>query len=179
MPSNTSLYYLWGDPGAGSFRCFIGGAAGAGNLLLRGGFTDVYAYTVAPGPTVVHFVYTGTSIRVFKNGVFQQAFAEPTIAITGAGPFLIGGYNGSAGMPAASLMDEYRMYNRALSDAEVLSTWNQPLPLGAPTGTLQGIVTNTFNGAPVPNATVTVTGYPAVVTNAAGFYSVSNLTPVQ
>jgi len=71
QPVNTSLYYLWGDPTAGSFRCFIGGAAGAGNILLRGGgLTDVNVPGVGPGPTVVHFVYTGTAIRYFKNGVF-------------------------------------------------------------------------------------------------------------
>jgi hypothetical protein len=129
MPSNTNLYYLWGDVNATSFRCFLGGAAGAGNLYLRGGgLTDVLVTGVAPGPTVVHFVYDGSSIKVYLNGTLSSTSTQPTIAITGTGPFLVGAYSTLAGMSAGSHMDEFRMYNRALTQTEITATWNQMLP---------------------------------------------------
>jgi hypothetical protein len=48
---------------------------------------------------------------------------------------------------------------------------------GPPLGTLQGTVTNTFDGAPVVGATVTVPTYPPATTNAAGFYQITGITP--
>ncbi len=44
----------------------------------------------------------------------------------------IGAYSTSAGMPPGSIMDEFSMYNRALSDTEVADTWNQELPFTIP-----------------------------------------------
>ena len=89
---------------------------------------------VTPGPTVVTFVFTGTSIKYYINGALSRTVAESIGAITGSGPFYVGTYNASGygGLPAGNLMDEFRMYNRALSDAEVGSTWNQQLPLSGP-----------------------------------------------
>ena len=173
IPSNTDLNYLFGDINASSFRCFMNGAAGAGNLLLRGGgLSDVVVSAVSGGPVVVHFVYTGTSIRVFKNGVLSGTpVTQPAVAVTGAGPFLVGGYGTTTYcMPGGSLMDEFRVYNRALSDAEVLATWNITLP-GGPGGTLTGTVTNTFTGTPISGVTVTVNAMTPVTTNASGVYT--------
>jgi hypothetical protein len=170
QPSNTSLYYLWGDPGAASFRCFIGGAAGAGNILLRGGgLTDVVVSGVAPG-CVVHFVYTGSAIRYFKNGVYSGQVAQPAVTITGAGPFKVGGYSTSIGMVAGSLMDEFRMYNRALSDGEVSSTWNVSLGAGA---TLTGTVTSAQTGLPIAGAVITIPPTFSGTTIANGTYTMT------
>ena len=172
LPVNTSLYYLWGDPTASSFRCFLGGAAGAGNLLLRGGgFSDVNVPGVGPGPTVVHFVYTGSAIRCFKNGVFSNQVNQPSVNTNGSGPFKIGGYSSSAGLNGR--MDEFRMYNRALSDAEVALTWNQTLPMY---GIMTGTVTNNYNGTPIVGATVTIvtpTGNYVATTGAGGVYTMN------
>ena len=181
QPVNTNLYYLWGDPGAASFRCFIGGAAGSGNILLRGGgLTDVNVPGVGPGPTVVTFVYTGTTgtppnrIRYFKNGVYINQVTEPTVTVSGAGPFLVGGYDGNVGMYTNALMDEFRMYNRPLSDAEVGLTWNAQLPMC--TGTLSGTVRSSYNLAVLPGVSVTVGTMPPVLTNASGVYTVAGLS---
>ena len=128
--TSSTTYYYFGDVSAQSFRCFTGGVAGNGNLLLRGtGFTDVPINGLAPGPIVIHLVYTGSEVKVFKNGVFSNTVAQGSVNFSGAGPFLVGGYSTSNSFSAGTLMDEFRMYNRPLSDAEVLSTWNQSLPL--------------------------------------------------
>ena len=115
-PSNTDLNYLFGDPGATSFRCFIGGAAGAGNLLLRGPIADVVVTGVAPGPSVVTFVYDNTvpEVRAYVNGVLNTTVAQSGVNIVGAGPFKIGSYSTSAGMTAGMLMDNFKLFNQAV-----------------------------------------------------------------
>ena len=127
LPSNTSLYYLWGEA-TGSFRCFLGGAAGAGNLLFRGtGITDVNIPGVAPGPTVVHIVYdsAASQVRAYKNGVLSVTVNQtPFNLATGTG-FRVGGYSTSAGLNGK--MDEFRVYKRKLDTAEISATWNQDI----------------------------------------------------
>ncbi|MCX6165370.1 MAG: right-handed parallel beta-helix repeat-containing protein [Ignavibacteriae bacterium] len=125
LPNNTTLYYMFGEV-TGSFRSFIGGAAGAGNLILRGtGITDVLVTGVSPGPTVVHFVYNATdsTIKAYKNGVLFVSVAQATKLnlATGTG-FKIGGYSTNAGL--YGLMDEFRVYRRALTATEISASWN-------------------------------------------------------
>ena len=124
VPSTTSTYYILGDVNAGGIRVFTGGVAGAGNWILRGGFTDVYANGGAStGPTLTTFVYDmpNNVISSYVNGVLNQTVAQGAVNILGTGPFKVGGYSSSASLPSNSLMDEFRLYNRALSLAEIQS----------------------------------------------------------
>jgi hypothetical protein len=170
LPSNTNLNYLFGDVNATSFRCFLGGAAGAGNLLLRTtgltGWTDVTVSSAAPGPVVVTFVFTGSSIKYYMNGVLTGTISESIGAITGSGPFYVGTYNASGygGLPSGGMMDEFRMYNRALSDAEVGSTWNQQLPLGGPPIVVTTAATGVTGNSASLNGTVNANGASTAVT---------------
>ena len=128
IPVNTSLYYMWGDNTAGSWRSFIGGVAGAGNIIMRGGgLTDCTVTGVGPGPSVVHWTYDGAMIRGYRDGVLTTSVADPAININGSGPFKVGGYSGSSCMPAGSLIDEFRLYNRPLDDAEIADSWDKEL----------------------------------------------------
>ncbi|MCW3103862.1 MAG: hypothetical protein JWO09_2302 [Bacteroidetes bacterium] len=122
VPSTTSTQYILGDVNAGGFRVFTGGVAGAGNWILRGGFTDVLATGGAStGPSLTTFVYDmpANEIRAYVNGVLVSTVAQTTVSINGPGPFKVGAYSGSASLPAASLMDEFRLYNRALTVPEI------------------------------------------------------------
>jgi hypothetical protein len=125
---STSLYYLFGDNTAGSFRCFLNGVAGTDNIALRQSTPSwsFYIGPVAPGPSVVTYVYdsSGPVIRGYINGVYVDSLVVPALDITGAGPFKVGSYSTSTGLPAGGLMDEYRFYDRALDAAEVAATWN-------------------------------------------------------
>lgn len=128
----TPLYYFFGDPGAATFRCFLNGIAGVGAIALRGGgMTDVFVPGIAPGPTVVHFVYDATipDVKAYVNGVLALTVPQAALNINGAGPFKVGGYSTSAGMSPGSMMDEFRFYSRALDAVEVAATWNSPLPV--------------------------------------------------
>lgn len=135
LTSSTTLGYIFGDPGASSFRCFSGGVAGAGNLVLRGGgFTDVPITGISGSSKVIHMVYTGSAILIYKNGTYSNTVTQTAHTVTGSGPFIIGGYSSSAGLYTGALLDEFRMYNRALTATEIVATWNQSLPIGGDAG---------------------------------------------
>ncbi len=129
---NSNPTYLFGDETANNFRCFYGGAAGNNNLLLRGNFSDVQINNVMPGPTVIHIVYNGSSIKIYKNGVFQNSYPRSGINLSGTGPFEVGGTHSHNCMNQGGLMDEFRFYTRALTAAEILVTWD--IELGIFTG---------------------------------------------
>lgn len=134
LPVNTSLYYLFGES-TGSFRCFLGGAAGAGNITLRGtGITNVDVPGVGPGPTVVHFVYdsAASNIKAYKNGVLAVTISQTPLNLANGTGFKVGAYSTSAGL--FGKMDEFRLYHKALTAAEVLSTWNQDIACGVVVG---------------------------------------------
>ncbi len=140
----STFGYYWGDASAGSFRCFNAGAAGNNNLTMRGPFSNVDVTGVAPGPTVVHFVRDspGGTIKAYKNGVLVNTVAVgSSIAINGSGgQFWIGAYSGGGGtgsMPANALLDEFRLYNRALSAQEIADTWNRDVDCFFPEGTMK------------------------------------------
>lgn len=124
VPNTTNTHYILGDLNAGQIRVFTGGVAGGGNWILRGTFTDVLANGgAAPGPTMTTFVYDmpNNEIRSYVNGVLNQTVAQTVVSVSGPGPFKVGGYSSSANLPSGSLMDEFRLYNRALSQAEINS----------------------------------------------------------
>jgi hypothetical protein len=127
IPTNSSgsAYYLFGDPGSTSFRCFHNGVALPDNLVLRGGgLTDVFVNGIGPAPTVVHLVYDATvpEVRTYKNGVLNSTAPQAALNMPTGSGFKVGGYSSSAIM--IGKMDEFRLYNRALDAAEVAATWN-------------------------------------------------------
>jgi hypothetical protein len=67
------------------------------------------------------------------------------MALSGSG-FLIGGYGSNNCIPSGGLVDEFRLYNRALTATEISNTWNIDLlasACAAPTGLVASGVTNT------------------------------------
>lgn len=108
---------------------FYGGAAGANNIILRGGFNDVVA-TGAVGTTtssVVHFVYDGATddIRAYVNGVLVNTVPQTTVNIMGTGFLKVGGYSTLNGLSSGAAMDEFRVYPRALTASEINRTYNR------------------------------------------------------
>jgi hypothetical protein len=133
FPAVTGTSYLFGNDFTTSFRCFTNGAAGPGNITLRGnGITNVDVTGVLPGPSVVHFVYDSSvpAIRTYVNGVFQNSVPQAAFNFNAAVPFKVGSYGTASSIPVGSLLDEFRFYSRALDAAEISGTWNQTLPTG-------------------------------------------------
>ena len=138
--SATTAYYF-GDASAASFRCFTGGVAPTGGLVLRGtGLTDVQITAIPATPIVIHIVYTGTAINVYRNGVFSSTVAQNAVTLTGTGPFLVGGYSSSNSINTGTLMDEFRLYNRALTAQEITATWNIELSNSRPDAGIDAIL---------------------------------------
>lgn len=131
--SSSSAYYLFGDAGI-SFRCYHNGTAGQNNLILRGtGITDVNVTGIGPAPTVVTFVCQQASttpyvIKAYKNGILSNTVSQSNINLTAGTGFKVGGYSTSSGF--IGKMDEFRLYNRALTDEEVYSSVYQDIPCG-------------------------------------------------
>ncbi|MDX2172033.1 MAG: T9SS type A sorting domain-containing protein [Bacteroidota bacterium] len=125
---NSTLYYIFGDAGSSSFRCFTNGVAGANNWMMRGGgLTDI----PLPGgaistPTLNAFVYDHTTnvVKAYLNGVLVSTVAQNTPNIVGPGPFKVMGYSSSYGAPSGGKLDEFRVYSRALTEQELLDLFN-------------------------------------------------------
>jgi hypothetical protein len=132
--SSGSAYYLFGDAGVTSFRCFHNGVAGQNNLVLRGPMPDVNVTGIGPAPTVVTFVYDSVShtVKAYKNGVLANTVSA-TLTMTSGTGFRLGGYGSSATF--IGKMDEFRVYKRALDSAEVLAVYNMDIACALPVGT--------------------------------------------
>jgi len=123
VPSGT-LWYIFGDNTASSLRCFTNGAASANNWRLTGTGITIQANGAATtAPTFTHFVYDATAgnVKSYVNGVLDQTVAVTSaLSFVGTAPFRIGQYGTNSGLNG--LMDEFRIYNRALSATEILQT---------------------------------------------------------
>jgi cysteine-rich repeat protein len=121
--SVNGTLYIFGDANSGSFRCFTNGVAGPNNWILRGGgLTDVYVNGGADGVMrMTTFVYdvTTNDVKAYLDGVLVSTVAQTAPNVTGTGPFKVIGFSTNVGAPAGGALDEYRVYRRALSAAEV------------------------------------------------------------
>lgn len=142
LPDDGAVNYLVGDAST-AFRIFKGGVANSGNMIVRGGgLTDTtISGALLAQPSVVHVVYdpTGPTLRTYVNGVPNNAVVQPSLGITSAGPLKVGSYSTSTSLASNALMDEFRLYGRALPASEIASTWN--VQLNAPTTSTASIPT--------------------------------------
>lgn len=134
ISTSGTLYYIFGDLGTNSFRCFTNGIAGSTNWVIRGaGLTDLYINGGALStPTMITFVYDPTlgNLKGYLNGILVSTVAQGAVNLTGTGPFKVMGYSTNVGAPAGGLIDEFRLYSHALTAAEVLELYD-PFSTGA------------------------------------------------
>lgn len=134
VTASATLFYIFGDAGANSFRCFTNGVAGPNNWWLRGtGLTDVPlngGATVAPH--MCTFVYDATlaNVKAYLDGVLVNTVAQGAFSFVSPGPMKVIGYGTNVGMPAGGQMDEFRLYSRALTAAEITQLYNPWTPSG-------------------------------------------------
>lgn len=160
--ASTAIKYLFGTSTAVSsagFRCFTGGAAGSGGFTVRGA-TGQTNLTISTGifdavgsPVVITVVYDApaNNMLVYRNGVLAGSQIQAgAVTVTTATNFLLCPTGVSGLIATTEKMDEFRLYNRALTTTEITNTWNQTLPLGpvcnAPAGlTATGITHSSAN----------------------------------
>src|SRR4030095_9898257 len=71
--------------------------------------------------------YDGTTLRYYQNGVQVATVAVTASMTVTANPLRIGGTTALAAQYFAGLIDEVRIYNRALSAAEITTDMNTPI----------------------------------------------------
>ncbi len=125
IPTSSTLFYIFGDVNAGSFRCFTNGVAGPGNWILRGPFTDLLI-TGGANMNANHlvFVYNDTTkeLKGYLNGTLNKTIvltASPSISSTGT--LKVCGYSSNVGLPSGGLMDNFMVFNYAVSASDVSS----------------------------------------------------------
>ncbi|TVQ78548.1 MAG: T9SS C-terminal target domain-containing protein [Flavobacteriales bacterium] len=155
VPASTILFYVFGDPGANSLRCFTNGAAGTGNWMMRGGGLPDISATGAATMTAnyIHFVYdaaAGTLTSYINGVVSNTATVTSFTGMSGSG-FQVGAYGSNTGYNG--LLDEFRIYNRALTVAEIQATINGTIVTGPCTSANAGVATPASQTICVGNTT--------------------------
>lgn len=147
----TELMYVFGDPTAGQFRCFINSSAGAGNIRMRGPMTELGSLgaPLLTGGHYVHWVYNAanTNLALYIDASLNGSVSQPGgLSLNGTGAFQVGGYSGGGSPQSLRTgvnLDEFRVYDRALSAAEISQTWNTTL---TPSGLNADFTSNTTSG---------------------------------
>jgi hypothetical protein len=71
-------------------------------------------------------VWNGATVQLYVNGVLNASAAQSLTPAANASPLSIGQFGGNADR-LDGIVDEVRIYNRALTQAEVQSDLNRPL----------------------------------------------------
>jgi gliding motility-associated-like protein len=168
IPPSVTLFYIFGDINAANFRCFTNGVAGANNWILRGPFTDISAPGgAAPGVHTTTFVYdpVAANIKAYVDGALVSTVAQAPISITGAGPLKVMGYGSNVGAAAGMMLDNFALFNRALTPAEVSTLSSGCNEVVLPCTSAPQTFNITVN--PAPAATISYTGSPFCATGTA------------
>lgn len=121
MHRETDAYYLHASSPAGAMRP-------AGGATFNGTESYVASPQSIPLNTWTHlaFTYDGHIIKLYANGALIVSKPETGVIQPNANPLRIGG-NYPYGQFFQGLIDEVRIYNRALTAAEIVIDKNTPL----------------------------------------------------
>ncbi len=171
----SSIHYIFGDLDASELRCFTNGVAGPNNWLLRSSImTDV---SVPGGATAgthsIAFVYDAPANNVYAylDGTLVNTVAQTNaLSFSSTNTFKIGGYSSSVGLSSGGQMDEFGLFNRAITPAEVATlAGGCNVVSSACTGP-----TTTFTIKVNPTATATATPASQSICNGA---NIATITP--
>src|SRR5205809_311342 len=117
IDKNVDQYYLMASSDQGN-RPAVGGTWTAGNQ-------NTFGASGLPANAWTHLAATfdGATVRLYMNGVQVASRAQATPLTTSTGTLQIGA-NGYAGENFAGRIDEVRIYNRALTTAEIQTDMN-------------------------------------------------------
>jgi hypothetical protein len=117
----NDLYYLLGSNPAGNDPATgVGDTATVGDMLASGTSLTANTWTHLAG------TYDGTTIRLYVNGVQVTSMAHTGAIATAGNPLTIGG-NTVDGNYFTGVIDEVRVYNKALTAAQIVSDMNTPV----------------------------------------------------
>src|SRR5262249_37489705 len=124
--------------------------------ILGGVYEEVYGPAALTANTWAHLAatYDGATTRIYVNGTLVTNKAQTGTITTSTNPLQIGGDSLYGGYFAGRI-DEVRIYNRALSVAEIQSDMNSAVtppqsPTPTPTATATATPTPTVSPTPTP-----------------------------
>ncbi|MGO4707999.1 LamG-like jellyroll fold domain-containing protein [Chryseobacterium sp. 2TAF14] len=128
----TTVYYLLGDAisGGNSFRLFTNGAPGTGGVRLSANgmsnvdIPNVFSTTLSLVDLIIVYDSSLQNIKAYLNGVLKTTVTQSTPLVFNGALFKLGTYAGNTGMKAGMTMDEFGLFNRAITDAEIASLNN-------------------------------------------------------
>ena len=129
---STDIYYL--EASSSRSRGPAGGGTFSASPLFGGGSVPVATWTH------LALTYDQATLRLYVGGVEVASRAETAPIESSTGPLSIGG-DADFGQYFEGIIDEVRIYNRALSGAEIQADMNTPVGGGAPPGNLPATVT--------------------------------------
>ena len=109
---------IWVDHLATRYRLTLGGSFG--------GYLDSGHNPVAGEWQHLAATYDGTIARFYVDGV--EVASRTAASVGSSNAWRIGAYGGSPGGFFDGIVDDVRVYNRALSSAEIVVDMNQPVP---------------------------------------------------
>jgi hypothetical protein len=111
------------DAGSGTFRARVA-ATRASDSTRSSALGNPHPY----GPWY-HLVgvYDGSTLRIYVNGVQESSAAFSGAVLQTGQPLCIGRY-GTVAEPVNGLMDDFRLYNRALTPTEIQSLYGTAVP---------------------------------------------------
>ena len=129
----------------------VGSAPGAGGIF-SGTYGETFGASALPANTWSHLsaTYDGTTLRLYVNGTHVASRAQTGTLATSANPLNIGGdafYN----QYFSGRIDDVRVYNTALSAAQIQSDMNAPVTPGESTSAAAAATTSTPT-SPTPSA---------------------------
>jgi hypothetical protein len=115
----VDIYYLEAESGVG---------APATGGTFAGTPATIYGTSAVPANSWTHLAatYDGAMVRLYVNGVQVSSHAQTGAISSSANPVQIGG-DTIYGQYFQGRIDEVRIYNRALSQAEIQTDMNAPL----------------------------------------------------
>lgn len=145
------------------------GMAGGGSHLASGAWVDVLSTNPLPVNTWSHVCVTadGSMVRFWVNGVQTSAKVQSSPMQVSTKPLEIGG-DGVYGQYFTGKIDEVRIYNRALTQAEIQTDMNTPIGGVAPP-----VITDIHPDDPV---TIGWDYDPAISINGFGLYAGATAT---
>lgn len=125
----STVYYLVGDAltGGNSFRMFLNGAPGANGIrLTANGMSNVDVPNVFPSSTPVDLIFiydsSAQNIKAYVNGVLKTTVTQTAPLNFNGALFRVGGYGSSiTGLKTGMIIDEFGLFNRAITGAEIQS----------------------------------------------------------
>lgn len=122
---NVHNYALEVD-NANKARCIIGNGLNAVTLVSN--------TTLSSTASFYHLacVWNGTTVTLYINGAADNSTGQSLVPSANLSPLLVGQYGGGSD-PAKGIIDDVRIYNKALTAADITSDMAAPVGDGAPT----------------------------------------------